>query len=331
MIYYRIHDGLQSDGKIKHKILDKNNNVVADTEVLDYIKKLTIPPAYKDVKIFYEKNPKILFEGFDDKGRKQQIYSESHKKKSSTKKFCSLIEFGKVIPKIESDITRIIGSSRLTKNKLIALIIQIVILCGFRIGNIKYQKLYNSFGISNITKDHITIKDNEMHIKFIGKKGVLNECVIIDSILIAELKKLIIHKSPSDYVFTYKLKDDDTDINISTLDINKWLKEYHVDITSKMFRTWDTNIMFIDFMRNKEDPNKLTKSNRKKLVLESLKEISCQINNTPNICKKEYLHIDLWTMFIMEPKKYKKYFNNCISAKTCFVNYLTKKCKPIKV
>ena len=32
------------------------------------------------------------------------------------------------------------------------MILKIVIVCGFRLGNLKYQKLYNSFGISNIFK-----------------------------------------------------------------------------------------------------------------------------------------------------------------------------------
>ena len=328
MIYYRVHNGANIDGTNNYKILDKSGKIVTDAEVLEYIKGLIIPPAYKDVKIFYEKNPKILFEGYDTKDRKQQIYSDAHKKKSSIKKFCGLISFGSVIPKIEADISRLLIKTKLTKDKLIAIIIQIVILCGFRIGNIKYQKLYNSFGISNITKDHIIIKDGELHIKFIGKKGVLNECIITDSILITEIKKLLLHKNQHDYVFTYKstnLNESKENI-ITALDINKWLKEYHVDITSKMFRTWDTNIMFIDFIRGKDDPTKLTISARKKIVIESLKEISCQINNSPGICKKEYLHIDLWNLYINEPKKYKKYFNSCNSSKTCFLNYLKDIC-----
>ena len=139
MIYFRIKDGVTKDKKQKHKILDKFDKQVTDKTVLEYINKLMIPPAYDNVSIFYEKAPKILFEGYDSKGRLQQIYSKLHKKKAAHKKFCNLMEFGKVLPKIKYDLKKNIDTPKLTKNKIISLIIQIIIICGFRIGNIKYM------------------------------------------------------------------------------------------------------------------------------------------------------------------------------------------------
>ena len=109
MLYYRIKNGVDKDKNIKYKIIDKNENIITDMKILNYIKSLVIPPAYDDVTIFYEKSPKILFQGFDNKGRLQQIYSANHKKESSKKKFCHLMEFGKILSKIENDISLILG------------------------------------------------------------------------------------------------------------------------------------------------------------------------------------------------------------------------------
>lgn len=325
MIYTRVKDGVGKDKKPKFKILDKTGALVKKKDVLDYIAKLVIPPAYDDVSIFYENAPKILFQGYDAKGRLQQIYSQAHKKSAMKKKFCALMHFGKVLPKIEADIKKYMESGTFTKNKIIALILKIVIICGFRIGNLKYQKLYNSFGISNIFKEHISIKKGEMLIKFTGKKGVINECVIKDKDIIRELTKLTSDKSKKDYVFTYN--KNGVDEVIRAIEINKWLKEYHVDTTSKHFRTYDTNLMFITFMRGCEDPAKLSLAKRKKIVVEAMKVISCQINNTPVICKKEYLHIDLLNLFLDHPKKFKKYFFGCTTPRQCFINYLEEYCK----
>jgi DNA topoisomerase-1 len=323
MLYFRVKTG-KTIGKNKtplFKITDKSGKSVTDKKVLNYITNLVIPPAYDNVTIFYESSPKILFEGFDDKGRKQQIYSKLHKQKAMKKKFLNLLDFGKVLPKIHADINKYITNSKSTKNKIISLIIKIVMICGFRIGNLKYQKLYNSFGISNIFKNHIKMEGKQMIIKFIGKKGVLNECVISNIVLINEVNKLISNKTANDYVFTYKNDKGETNV-IKAIEINKWLKSYHENITSKAFRTWDTNILFIEYMRNSEDPVKLTIQKRKKNVISALKVISCQINNTPAICKKEYLHGDLFELYINHPKKYKKYFFGCIKSSACFMNYL---------
>jgi DNA topoisomerase-1 len=324
MIYYRIKDGIEKDKKPKFKILDKDDKLVSDKKVLEYIKKLVIPPAYNDVKIFYEDSPKILFQGHDDKGRLQQIYSPEHKKKAMKKKFCHILDFAKVLPQIKSDMETHMKSDTFTKNKIISMILKIVIVCGFRLGNLKYQKLYNSFGISNILRSHVSIKNSIMYIKFIGKKGVLNECVIKDKQIILEVNKLMTGKTSKDYVFTYTYYGDAK--VITALEINKFLKAYNVNVTSKHFRTHDVNILFIENMRN-SNPEKLSLNARKKSVNEAMKLISCQINNTPGICKKEYLHIDLLTLYLDEPKKFKKYFFGCKSSQQCFINYLEEFCK----
>ena len=165
-----------------------------------------------------------------------------------------------------------------------------------------------------------------MYIKFIGKKGVLNECIIKEKYIIDEIHKLIKTKSNQDYVFTYNESDTGVNKVITALEINKFLKLYHINTTSKHFRTWDTNILFIEYMRNEPDPIKMELSKRKKTVVAAMKVISTQINNTPNICKKEYLHIDLLTLYLDSPIKFKKYFFKCDDSSKCFIDYLENYC-----
>jgi DNA topoisomerase-1 len=320
MIYFRIKDGMGNDKKPKFKITDKSGKIVSDKKVIDYVQSLVIPPAYHDVKIFMEANPKILFEGFDDKNRLQQIYSPAHKKRASKDKFCHLLEFGQALPKIESDIKKYMTSIKMTKNKAISLIIKIIMLCGFRVGNLKYQKLYGSHGISNIFKNHITESKGKMIIKFIGKKGVLNECEISDKSIIIEMQKLIKTKKQTDKVFTYPLGGEEQ--IIKAIEINAWLKSYNPALTTKMFRTWDTNVLFIENTRASSDPSELSLASRKKVVNSAMQLISKQINNTVCVCKKQYMHADLIDLYIDHPKKYKKYFHGCLTARTCFTNYL---------
>ena len=328
MLYYRIHDGTTGAGKNKKhkfKIIDKDGKPVTNSEVLEYIKSLVIPPAYKDVTVFYEKDPKILFEGYDDKGRKQQIYSAAHKKKAARKKYCNLIDFGRVLPTIESDLIKYMKNTTFDKNKIIALILKIIMKCGFRVGNLKYKKLYNSFGISTILKKHLKSEGPNIKISFIGKKGVLNECMIDDKILVSEINKLTAGKKGDDHVFMYK--DADGWTMPSAIEINNWLKAYHINVTSKMFRTFDTNILFIEYMRKHAvDPEKMTAAARKKITNDALKVISCQINNTPAICKKEYLFIELLNLFLEAPKVFRKYFFGCDCAQKCFLKFLDEYC-----
>lgn len=315
----------RTGSKDKWHYEDQKGNVIKDKSTLEYIKKLAIPPAYKDVQIFYEngKEPKkMLFLGYDDKGRLQQIYSKKWREKADKEKFRALIDFGRKLPQINLKLIENIKSQETSKfkDKLISIILRITALCGFRIGQLKYHKLYNSTGLSTLQKKHLNFTNKGLEIKFIGKKGVLNECIVEDKLVIGEMLKLSKDKAKDDFIFSYQ---DANEIKIITaIDVNNWLKEYNPDFTTKFFRTFSVNDMLIDFLKQ-TDPTKLTQNQRKKKIVELIKDISCSINNTPAICKKSYINNELINLYIEHPKKYsKQLIENNNSSHVNFINFL---------
>ena len=88
MIITIYRETINKDKKL-FKYTDKDGKIVRDKKILDYIEKLRIPPAYRDCEIFYDtagKVLKMLFWGFDDAGRKQQIYSKEWRAKADKNK-----------------------------------------------------------------------------------------------------------------------------------------------------------------------------------------------------------------------------------------------------
>ena len=161
-----------------------------------------VPPAYDDVEINMNKKAKVLAIGFDDKNRPQYIYNKTFVIKQSKKKFEKLIEFGYNYKKIYNKINKDLSSRKDTKEKEIATILKIIIDCNFRIGNDKYTKDNNSYGVSTLEKKHIIDKNGKIIINFIGKKGVENECIVKDKKVIKSLKKK--KKSKNKRIFSYK-------------------------------------------------------------------------------------------------------------------------------
>lgn len=302
-----------------NKLTDLNGKPIADKAIAEYVKNLVIPPAYKNVRIYYENNPKILYDGIDAKGRLQQIYSKKWRTAADKQKFKKLIKFGKELPKIFGNINKHILDKNNTQNKCIAIILKIVSVCYFRIGNHKYEKLYESHGISTIKKHHIYERPNAVEIKFIGKKGVLNECMIEDKELVSVIKEYIKSKKQNDYIFTYTLEGKQE--RIRATEINDYLKKYDPEFTSKMFRTFDTNTLLIDFLKNRDRANLLTKNERKKNIVAAMKEISQCVNNTPAICKKSYANADLIEMYIENPVRFDKFMSSK-NSRELFIDFL---------
>lgn len=320
-IIYRLKD--EKDEK-KFSYILKDGSRVVQSDMVDYLNKLVIPPAWSGVEIYYQHklSPKILYMGYDAKGRQQVIYSPAWKAKTSKEKFCELIQFGMQLPKIQADIKSHLETSKWTKNKIVALVLRVISFCYFRVGNIKYENLYSSYGITTITKKHLTIRGDTVKISFIGKKGLVNECVVVDTLAVKSLKELASMDHNDEHLFMYQ--DGKEFFHVTAIEVNNYLKEYHDSFTSKMFRTFDTNTMLIHILRQNDIPE--TASKRKKEVLRALETVSTAVHNTPAICRKDYADMDILTMYIDHPKKFKSTFLGDTSERITFINFLKSKC-----
>jgi DNA topoisomerase-1 len=326
---------IRTGTKDKYEFKDLKNQQITDKAVLEYIKNLVIPPNYNDVKIFYEKTsiPKILYQGYDSKGRLQRIYSEVWNKASSRKKLCQLLNFAEQIPHISRSVKEQMKDEHQSRNKMIALIIRLVMVCYFRIGNKKYQELYGSFGAMNIQKRHVKLKKNSenrdyFYVEFSGKKGVLNTCNVYDVELVREIKKILKIRKDNDFVFLWNRKG--ILVPVRAIDINIWLQKFDKVITSKDFRTYDANIFLIIFLRMQRLPSKMLQLDRKKMIVRAMKEISGKIHNTPAILKKNYTDSGIIDMYISDPYKFEKFFivdQETKSPKQSFIEYLRNYCK----
>ena len=199
---------------------------------------------------------------------------------------------------------------------------RIIIHCNFRIGNEKYVNLYKSYGVSTLECRHIKIKGGEISIKFIGKKGVLNECVEHDKPLADNLKKLMAGKKMGDKIFLYV--ENKQKHFIKHTEINDWLKNINPDFTSKMFRIYQANILLIKRLRE-VDGRQLSEAKRKKHTVQVYKEVAENIHNTPAVAKKDYCDSDIADLYIAKPRSWNNKFGSK-SERSCFINWLKSKC-----
>jgi DNA topoisomerase-1 len=310
----------------KFTYTDAKGSIVKDKDTLAYLNKLKTPPKYNNVEIYYPANShKLLYSGIDQAGRQQCIYAPKWKTKAKKQYFCDLAKFGKMLPKINTLLDQLLDNKKFTKNKQIALILRIVTLCHFRVGNQRYEKLYNSHGIATIQKKHIKMDPtNKMfHVEFIGKKGVNNYCMIKTPLIYKIMTELLSTRKPNDYLFTYQ--DEGVITRIKAVHINKWLKKFDTSFSSKMFRTFSTNVLLLDRMKLK-NPKNLTEPQRKKAVVQFMKEVSDLVHNTPCICKKDYANPDLVKMYLEKPRKWNATFAD-VSSRAGFTKFLDTMCK----
>ena len=258
------------------------NNEITDEKQLDFFKSLKIPPAYDNVTIINGK--KIIAYGYDSKNRKQVIYHPKFILSQNNIKFQkiknSIKYFSRLKRKIKKDINRD------DIDKICAIIITLIIDCGFRIGNKKYEIDNNSYGLTTLKKKHIFIENKFIKIDFIGKKNVRNVAICKNKEIYNFFFNRIKDIGDDEYIFKHN------DKTITSYDVNKYLynfyKKFNLKITTKDLRTLNANTLFMKFFK--------LNIGAKNPIKKSIEETALKLHNTYAVCKKNYIDPEIIKM-----------------------------------
>ncbi|MCE3258897.1 MAG: topoisomerase, partial [Bacteroidetes bacterium] len=107
LIYVNDHQpGIRRIKQGRNFIYVSGRRRIKSKNLLDRIKKLVIPPAWKDVWICNLENGHLQATGFDLKKRKQYKYHSLWSTLRNHTKFYRLYSFGKVVPEIRKQIEK---------------------------------------------------------------------------------------------------------------------------------------------------------------------------------------------------------------------------------
>ena len=296
----------KSNNDIFYYIDRKSKHKINDNKILDRIKSLRIPPAYTCVKISKKANSKVQAIGVDTKKRNQYIYNKEYIEQQKEIKFEDLIHFGRKIKRIRKDILDNIQKCTADKSKIrdktciISIILFLIDKCNFRVGSEKYKKLYNSYGATTLNREHFTINKNHITIKFIGKKGVLNESKIDNKNVKNILENLCINHS--EYIFCYK-DSNGVSYRVTEKHINEYLKKYNKVITVKMFRTWSANYMLLRNILDYPLPKDTNEAKQNLRLI--IKNAASKMHHTGSVSKESYMNNKLIDLYLEDPIKFK--------------------------
>ena len=285
----------------------KTKKKIKSKKILNHIKSLKIPPNYTNVKINHNINDKILAIGLDKAGRKQYIYNKKFIEKQKIKKFNNLLIFGKHINKIRNSVKENLKNNKPihNKDKIISIVLYLIDNCNFRVGNNEYKLKYNTYGTTTLNKNHIIFKNNEVEIKFIGKKHVENKSTIKDKNMINLLNSLCMYNKNNDYLFYYL--ENKKLIPINSNHINNYLKKYDDRLSVKMFRTWNGNTILLKKLIKLNKPN--SKKEIKKNIIFANKCVANSLHNTPFVSKKSYVNNMIYDLYVNNNSLFYRYVN----------------------
>lgn len=270
-----------------------NNKRVHDEAQLERIKKLVLPPAWKNVWISSLHNGHLQATGIDSRNRKQYRYHADWNSLRNETKFHRMYDFGNCLPKLRARLKEDMGNTELSQDKVIATIVSLLEQTHIRIGNHAYEKEYGSHGLTTLKNKHVNISGDAMRFSFIGKKGVYHSIKLKSKKLARIVKQC--REIPGKELFQY-VNGDGTHHPIDSGKVNEYIRNATgKDFSAKDFRTWAGTLNALSALRNLGIAESVNAA--KQNIVEVLDQVSLQLGNSRAVCKKYYVNPLLLTLY----------------------------------
>ena len=216
--------------------------------------------------------------GLDAAGRKQYLYHEAWRTHRDRAKFDSMLAFGQTLPRLRRRVARDLGrgenakarvaSKDLTRERVLACAVRLLDLGFFRIGSDDYAERNESFGLTTMLREHVTIGKHELLFDFPAKSGQRRIQEIADEDALAVIATLKRRRGGSQ-LLAYRIANRWTEMQAD--EVNAYLKKHTGGaFTAKDFRTWNATVLAA-VARAGADAGQKGRASRERAVSKSMK------------------------------------------------------------
>lgn len=259
---------------------------VTDPAVLARIRKLAIPPAYRDVWICLHANGHLQATGRDARGRKQYRYHARWRLHRDGTKFDRMLDFGHALPRIRRRVSSDLRQGGLPREKVLAAIVRLLECTLARVGNEEYARANGSFGLTTLRDRHVATNGATVNLEFRGKSGIAHRVSIADRAVARIIRGC--RDIPGQELFQW-IDADGQRRPVDSADVNEYLRQASGgDFTAKDFRTWFATVEALDLLKRRAAPS--TDRETRREIVAAVTAVAHKLGNTPTICRKCYIH-----------------------------------------
>jgi DNA topoisomerase-1 len=294
----------KSSTKVAWDYYESTGKLIRDQKTIERCNKLVLPPAWQDVWISPSQKANLQATGKDVKGRLQYRYHDNWTKARATEKFNGMTSFAETLPSIRKSVDSDLKLGEMPKDKVVALIIKLIDVYHFRVGNDEYAKKNKSYGLTTLKEGHMVIDRSntaegkmDAIFEFKGKSGQMWKRRIWEDELVILIKASgeLGGVNKNQDLFRYYDKNGQ-DCDVKSNHINEYLDNLTSKfrkVTAKDFRTWAATCKTAYRLSKQLDPDTVT--GRKRVANEVVKTVASDLGNTATVCRSSYIHPGILT------------------------------------
>jgi DNA topoisomerase I len=257
-----------------------------DAETLARIKRLAIPPAWRDVWICPLAHGHLQASGRDARGRKQYRYHARWRTERDGTKYARMLAFAAALPAVRARVAADLERPDLPREKVLAAVVRLLERTLIRVGNEEYARANKSFGLTTLRARHVDVDGATLTFEFRGKGGRAHRVDVNDR----RLARIVEHcqELPGQELFQYVDADGERRV-VDSGDVNAYLREASgEDFTAKDFRTWAGTVLAALALHAMPACTSATEGKRH--VVRAVERVAQELGNTPAVCRKSYVH-----------------------------------------
>jgi DNA topoisomerase-1 len=174
----------------------------------------------------------------------------------------------------------------LERDRVLALALHLLDLGYFRAGGEQYAEENNSFGISTLLCEHVSLQKQAVEFDYPAKSGVRRTLIIDDPEVVRSVRALLRRPDRTERLLVCRNSADWRDIHSD--DLNARFKELvGAEYTVKDLRTWHGTVLAAAAFVDADPP--VNKTVIKRVESAVMKEVSEELGNTPAVARGSYV------------------------------------------
>lgn len=266
--------------------VDADGKVIDDTDVVERIRTLAIPPAWQDVWICPFPNGHIQAVGTDEAGRRQYLYHDDWRLAQDADKHDRVRELARKLPAFREAVDEDLCVRGLQRRRVLAVALRMLDHGVFRTGNTEYAEEYGSRGAATLLRDDVRVSHGKLVFDFRAKGGQRRTIELDDANLVAAVRSLKRGRHKLPQLLVYRDGDDYHEIDAGMIN-DRFHELVGEDFTVKDLRTWTATVHAAVDLAEAEPPT--TKQSLNAAVKEMLDEVSDHLGNTPAVARASYV------------------------------------------
>jgi DNA topoisomerase-1 len=268
--------------------LDEDGRRIDAPSVLDRIRELAVPPAWREVWICPYPMGHIQATGLDAAGRKQYRYHDHWRERRDREKFDSMVRFARALPRLRQQVERDLALEGMPRERVLACAVRLLDRGFFRIGSEDYAEENDTYGIATMHKRHATVEDDLVGFDYESKGGQRRMQSIGDSAVAKVVRALKRRRGGGEELLAWK--DGRRWVDAKAPDINRYVKEAAgEEFTAKDFRTWSASVLAAVALAVSGSAATGSRTARSRAKTRAVKEVARYLGNTPAVCRASYI------------------------------------------